>query len=78
MNSEKPPHKSVSTAAGLALFISAAVLLFAAVRPSPALSLDRHWYVFGKFAAPAALLLVGASLLVDRRYQIAVYVGSAL
>jgi hypothetical protein len=78
MNSEKPPHKSVSTAAGLALLIPAIALLFTAVRPSPALSLDRHWQVFGKYAIPAALLLVGASLLVGTRYRIAVCVASVL
>jgi len=61
---------------GLVLFVSAMVLLFTAVRPSPALSLDRHWQVFGKYATLAALVLVGVSLLVPRRYRIAVTLGS--
>src|SRR5882672_3116175 len=72
MDSEKPPRKSALTTVGLALFISAVALLFTAVRPSPALSLDRHWQVFGKYAGLAALLFVGASLLVGRRYRIVV------
>jgi hypothetical protein len=78
MDSEKPPRKSALTAAGLALFILAVALLFIAVRPSSALSLDRHWQVFGKYAALAALLLMGASLLVGRRYRIVVCVASVL
>jgi len=78
MNLEKPRRKLTLTAVGLALFILAVAILFAAVRPSPALSLDHHWQVFGKYAAIAALLLVGASLLVDRRYRIAVSFASVL
>jgi hypothetical protein len=58
--------------------MSAVALLFTAFRSSPAFSLDRHWQVFGKFVALAALLLVGASLLVDRRYRIVVCVASVL
>jgi hypothetical protein len=53
-------------------------ILFVAVRPSPALNLDRHWRVFGEFAALAALLLVGASLLVPSRYRIVTAVASML
>lgn len=70
MDSEQYRHKSALPTVGLALLISAGALLFAAVRPSSALSLDRHWPVFGKYAALAALLLVGASLLVGGRYRI--------
>jgi hypothetical protein len=40
--------------------------------------LDRHWQVFGKYAALAALLLVGASLLVGRPYRMVVCVVSVL
>jgi len=78
MDSEKPPRKSALTTVGLALFISAVALLFTAVRPSPALSLDRHWQVFGKYAGLAELLFVGASLLVGRRYRIVVCIASVL
>lgn len=78
MDSEKPPHKSAFTIVGLALFMSAVALLFTAVRCSPALSLDRHWQVFGKYAALSALLLAGASLLAGRRYRIVVCVASVL
>ena len=78
MDSEKPPRKSALTAAGFALFMSAVAILFIAIRPSSALSLDRHWQVFGKYAALAALLLLGASLLVGRRYRIAVSFASVL
>ena len=78
MNLAKPQRKRTLTAVGLALFISAVALLFAAVRPSPALSLDHHWQVFGKYAGLAALLLVGASLLMGTRYRIAVSAASVL
>ena len=78
MNAEKPWRKPTLRASGLALFILAVALLFAAVRPSPDLSLDRHWHVFGKTAALAALLLVGASLLVGSGYRIAVSSASVL
>jgi hypothetical protein len=78
MNLAKPLHKPTLTAVGLALFISAVALLFTAARPSPALSLDHHWQVFGKYAALAALLLLGASLLVGTRYRIAVSAASLL
>ncbi len=71
-------HNSVFAGVGLALLASAIALLFTALRPSSALSLDRHWQVFGMYAAPAALLLVGSSLLVGRRYRIAVCVASVL
>jgi hypothetical protein len=78
MNVEKPRRKPTLRAIGLALFLLAVALLFAAVRPSPDLSLDRHWQVFGKSAALAALLLVAASLLVGRGYRIAVSSASVL
>ena len=78
MDSEKPSRKLALSAVGFALFISAVALLFIAVRPSSALSLDRHWQVFGKYAALAALLLLGASLLVGRRSRIAVSFASVL
>lgn len=78
MDSEKPPGKSALNAVGFALFITAVALLFIAVRPSAAFSLDRHWQVFGKYAALATPLLMGASLLVGRRYRIAVSLGSVL
>jgi hypothetical protein len=76
MDSEKPSHKSALMPVGL--LISAVALLFTAVRPSSAVSLDHHWQVFGRYAALAALLLVGASLLVSRRYRIAVGFASVL
>jgi hypothetical protein len=78
MNLEKPRRKPSLRIAGLALFASAVVILFTAVRPSPALSLDHHWQVFGKYAALAALLLSGASLLVGRQYRIAASSASVL
>jgi hypothetical protein len=78
MNMEKPRRKPSLRIAGLVLFASAVVILFTAVRPSPALSLDHHWEVFGKYAALAALLLLGASLLVGRRYRVAASSASVL
>jgi hypothetical protein len=78
VNSEEPPRKPAFTAIGLALFISAIALLFRAVQPKPALSLDHHWQVFGKYTGLAVLLLVGASLLVNRRYRIAVSFAAVL
>ena len=78
MNPEKSLRQSARTAAVLTLLASAVVLVFIAVRPSAALSLDRHWWVFGKYAAVAALLLLGASLLVSKRYRVAVILASVL
>jgi hypothetical protein len=71
MDSEKPSHKPVLTFIALCLLVSAIAILTRAAQPSSALTLDRHWRVFGKYAALAALLLVGVSLLVDRKYRIA-------
>src|SRR5579862_2047714 len=78
MNLGKPGHRPTLTAVGFGLFILAAALLFTAVRPSPALNLDNHWQVFGKYAGLAALLLVGASLLAAKRYRIGVALASVL
>ena len=71
MNLQEPRRKPSLRIAALALFAPAVAILFMAVRPSPALSLAHHWEVFGKYAALAALLLSGASLLVDGRHRIA-------
>jgi hypothetical protein len=78
VNSEEPPRKPALNAIGFALFIAAMALLFRAVQPRPALTLDHHWQVFGKYAALAVLLLVGASLLLPRRYRIAVSFAAVL
>jgi hypothetical protein len=78
MNLANPRRKWILRAAGIALFASAVVLLLAAVRPSPTLSLDHHWQVFGKYVAIAALLLTGASLLVGRKFRIAASLASVV
>lgn len=78
MDPEKSLRQWARTAVVLTLLVSALALLFLAVRPSSALGLDRHWQVFGKYAALAALPLSGASLLVSRRYRVAVILASVL
>jgi hypothetical protein len=78
MRSEKCRSNLTLKFIGTALFISAAALLFRAVQPSPALTLDHHWQTFGKYAALALLLFVSASLLVGKPYQIAVFLVSLL
>jgi len=71
-------RESISKMVGLILFLVAAAILFKVSRPSPSLSLDHHWQVFGTYATAAALLLLATSWMVGRRYRIAVAAASVL
>jgi hypothetical protein len=61
---------------GAAVLLVAAAMLGAALRPSPLLSLERHWLVFGAYASSAAVLTIIASSLLGKRSRAAV-LGSA-
>jgi hypothetical protein len=51
------------------------VVLVATLRPSPLLSLSRHWQVFGAYASISAAFTAWAAYLVGRRFQPAVLVS---
>ena len=64
-----PPFRLLRLTVGVVTLTAAVVVLAAALRPSPLLSLSRHWQVFGLHACVSAALTTLAAYLVDRRFR---------
>src|SRR5215467_3356373 len=78
LGSDAFSHRAGRRLVGVVCFLGALAILGAALRPTPSMSLERHWTVFGTFAACAAILMVSASSLVGRPLRLVAGVSSVL
>ena len=78
MTSGTASIQPVRTLLGVVAFLGGVAILIAALRPTPKMSLEHHWTVFGVFGACAVTLLVMGSWLMGRPFRLVAGICSVL
>ena len=73
-NSIQPVRKLL----GVVAFLGGVAILIAALRPTPKMSLEHHWTVFGVLGACAVTLMVPGSCLMGRPFRLVAGICSVL
>ena len=69
---------AVRALVGVVSILVAVAILITALQPTPLMSLERHWTVFGAFVACAVILMAAGSWLVGRRFRLIAGICSVL